>query len=87
MRKPNNTYSNCAGIKNTDTVVGYNCAQTICLMVSDSKRRIAQVELTSDTKNCAFLEFCRDSVLDLTIGLVVHGCCIEHEVLRHVRTA
>ena len=44
---------------------------------------MSQVERTSNAKNCTFPEFCRDGILDFSIGLVVHGCYLECKLLRH----
>ena len=33
MRKPTYTYRDHAGVENTNTVVGYDCAQTIYMVV------------------------------------------------------
>ena len=40
-----------------------------------------QVKRTSNAKDCTFREFSRDSILDLAIGLIIHGCCSEGELL------
>ena len=53
-------------------------------MVNETRTKTTRAKRTSDTKNRALLEFRRYRILDLSVGLVIYGCCSERELLHQV---